>query len=390
MDVLKLSLDKYLQYLECSNTECFDYKFSPNSSPSPFSRCFAIFGLNLIDKLSYTPNERLNICKLIRFDLDELYNARKNKGFDMEKDKAYLQLLTFSLTSLSIIDTLGEDGLEDHCQRLIPRNVSEALDERNVKFGVPQSGNYAMFMAIILLHATRFLNQNYSSKIDEWLAYHFKHMNRFGFWGNHLSMSHLQFQNGYHQYEIFDYLGVENPKLENAADAVALLADSRGRFAPYPGGGACYDYDAVAIITSGGENVVTKHANLLKRTYTSILDDQNEDGGFCDSKYIRPRSFSNFLLAIKHTLNAKGLARKERLRQTLTLLRPKYNRFMGASHWTVDGYNRRWNESNLWDSYFRMSAIARIDKVLNSENSSKWNFVDYPGIGFHETSRKQA
>lgn len=390
MSDLKISLVKFLQYFENSKTDCFDYKFSSNSSPSPFSRCFAIFGLNLIHKLSFCSSERSRICKLIRFDLDKIYLSRKGKGYNMETDKIYLQLLTFSLTSLSIIDAFDEDGLEDHCERLIPQNVSKSLDERKVSFGIPQSGNYAMFIAIILLHATRFLNKNHCSKIDEWIDYHFNHMNRFGFWGNHSSMSHLQFQNGYHQYEIFDYLGIENPKSEKAADSVASLADYRGRFSPYLGGGSCYDYDAVAIITMGGENVVSRYVELLKNTQTSILDDQNEDGGFCDSQFIRPRSFRNFLLSLRHTFDVNGLARRERLRQSLTLLRPKYNRFMGASHWTLDGYNRRWNESNLWDSYFRMSAVARIDKVLNPQNSSKWNFVDYPGIGFHETSRKQA
>ena len=386
---LSIPLLKFIDYLDQSETNCFEYKFSTYSSPSPFSRCFAIFSLNLIDKLSLCANERSRICKLIRYDLDNLYATRKSVGYNMQTDKVYLQLLTFSLTSLKIIDSLNEDGLEDHCVRLIPENVSKSLDNRKVNFGVPQSGNYAMFIAIVLLHATKFLNQNHSSKIDEWISYHLMHMNDFGFWGSHSSMSHLQFQNGYHPYERFDYLAVDNSRSEKAADSVASLADYRGRFSPYLGGGACYDYDAVAIITMAGENHVSRHLGLLKNTHTSILDDQNEDGGFCDSQYIRPRSLSNFLLSIKHTLNAKGLARKERLRQSLTLLRPKYNRFLGASHWTVDGYNRRWNESNLWDSYFRMSAVARIDKALNPQNSDKWNFVDYPGIGFHESSRKQ-
>ena len=136
------------------------------------------------------------------------------------------------------------------------------LDRRKVHLGVPQSSNYAMFMAIILLHATEYLNEDQSSKIDEWLAYHLKHMNRFGFWGDDSSMSHLQFQNGYHHYEIMHYLGAENPLAEDAADAVASLADAR-RFAPYPGGGGCYDYDAVAIITSGGEETISRHKKLL-------------------------------------------------------------------------------------------------------------------------------
>jgi hypothetical protein len=177
---------------------------------------------------------------------------------------------------------------------------------------------------------------------------------------------------------------------EDAADAVASLADSRSRFAPYPGGGGCYDYDAVAIITSGGVESISRHKKLLSGTCSSIIRDQNNDGGFCESKLVRPRSIKKLIMALSHTASAKGKARIERLRQAVTLQRPKHDRVNGAEHWTSCRYQRQWDESNLWDSYFRMSAIARIDKVLNSENSSKWNFVDYPGIGFHETSRKQA
>ena len=381
---------KLLQFIKQSEADPFSYRFSPNSAPSPFSRCFAIFGLNLLNALTLDSEERSSFSQLINVDLDRLRETRKAQGIDIENDKSYLQLLSFSLSALNILGTLEQHCLEDHCQPLLKNKVSVNLNRRKVNLGVPQSGNYAMFMAIILLHSTKYLNQNHSSKIDEWIAYHFKHMNRFGFWGDDVSMSHLQFQNGYHQYEIFHYLGVDNPLAEKAAEAVASLADSRGRFAPYPGGGGCYDYDAVSIITSGGEATTKGHKKLLAKTCSSIIEDQNEDGGFCESKFIRPRSLKNFVLALRHTACAKGIARKERLRQALTLQRPKHNKVNGAEHWTGGRYQRKWNESNLWDSYFRMSAIARIDLALKPDNENQWGFIDYPGIGYHEILRKQS
>ena len=87
-------------------------------------------------------------------------------------------------------------------------------------------------------------------------------------------------------------------------------------------------------------------------------------------------------MALCHAVLAKGKVRIERLRQALILQRHKHDRVNGAEHWTSCGYQRRWNESNLWDSYFRMSAVARIDLALRPSNFSKWSFVDYPGIGF--------
>lgn len=386
---ISTNCDKYFHFITKSEIAPFSYKFSTHSTPSAFSLCFAIFGLNLINRLSFDSGERDLASKHIRNGLDELRSIKLKHGIDLSNDKSYLQLLSFSLTALKIMGGITQDPLDDHCIPLITENVSANLDRRSVNLGAPQSGNYAMFMAVILIHATKYLNIDQSARIEEWLEYHFRHMNRFGFWGDDKSMSHLQFQNGYHQYEIIHYLGAKNPLADNAADAVASLADARFRFAPYPGGGGCYDYDAVAIMTASNKQTIRKNCEVLSKTSNSILQDQNHDGGFCESKLIRPRSINNLINFLKHATSVKGKARRERVRYALTLQRPKHDRVNGAEHWTKCGYQREWNESNLWDSYFRMSAVACIDKALNSQNPNKWNFVDYPGIGFHESSRKQ-
>ena len=159
------------------------------------------------------------------------------------------------------------------------------------------------------------------------------------------------------------------------------MADKDGHFAPYPGGGGCYDYDAIYILTGAGSKSVARHRDLLIRTAKTILTEQNVDGGFCESIYVRPRSFDNILRSTRHIFTAHGQARTERLRQSLTLLRPKHNRI--HTHWSE--YSRRWNESDLWDSWFRMSTIARIDVALDPKRISEWGFIDYPGIGFHSS-----
>jgi hypothetical protein len=208
-------------------------------------------------------------------------------------------------------------------------------------------------------------------------------MNRFGFWGESNTMSHLQFQNGYHQYEMMDYLNTENVPWDVAANCVAALADKEGHFAPYIGGGGCYDYDAIYIITGASSQTISKNRDLLMRSMQSLLSEQNIDGGFCESHQVRPISVMNLLQSVKHVLAAKGDARLERLRSSVTLLRPKNNRI--HTHWS--DYSRKWNESDLWDSWFRMLTIARIDVALDPSQISKWGFIDYPGIGFHSLLR---
>jgi hypothetical protein len=385
---LKVCKKKYLNYIKNSEVSTFSFRFSNNSYPSPFSLCFALFGLNLLNEINYSKQERIIISKSILKNINDFRDHLVLNKIDYFTDKAYLQLLTFSLSSLCILNTLENFPLEDHCLPLLCSDITSLLDSKKVSEGSPKSGNFAMFTAILLLHASNYLNEDCSSGIDEWVDYHLRNMNKFGFWGNESSMSHLQFQNGYHQYEIFNYLGIDNPKSEMAALAVASLADNAGRFAPYPGGGGCYDYDAVSIITTGGFKVLEEQKKLLIKTSNSILDDQNNDGGFCESKFIRPRSIQNFILALSHVKTKHSKARIERIRQLLTLQRPKHDRVNGAEHWTDGKYQREWAESNLWDSYFRMSTLARIDIALNPKSISDWNFINFPGIGFHETLKK--
>jgi hypothetical protein len=239
-----------------------------------------------------------------------------------------------------------------------------------------------MFMAILLAHARDRLGAATTPRLGQWESLHLAHMNRFGFWGTASTMSHLQFQNGYHQYEMLEYLDTPGVPWDSAADAVATLADDEGHFAPYPGGGGCYDYDAVFMLT-GTLASAARHAALLERTGRSILDEQNADGGFCESRRVRPRSRENITRAVRHALNGRGQARTERLRQALTLLRPRHDRI--RTHWSR--YSRGWDESDLWDSWFRMLTLARIDCALDPEHAAHWGFIDCPGIGFHPSLR---
>jgi hypothetical protein len=72
----------------------------------------------------------------------------------------------------------------------------------------------------------------------------------------------------------------------------------------------------------------------------------------------------------------------ERLRYALTLQRPKHNAI--RNHWSANP--RRWDESNLWDTYFRMLALARTDVALNGDQALAWGFLSYPGLGYHPSS----
>ena len=295
-----------------------------------------------------------------------------------------MQALTFTLSALAALGRLDEDPFDDLIRPMLPIDVPAVLDAVSALDGRAQSGNVAMCLAVVLIHARRFLGVDTAAALMTWVDAHLARMNRNGFWGRDHGMTHLQFQNGYHQYEILEYLRVKNPKLPAAKQAVATLADSSGHFAPYPGGSGCYDYDAVFVLTAGGSTPSGHVRSLLERTAGSILEQQGGDGGFCESRHVRPRTIATaqkFGRQVASAWNRPPLL-VERLRYAVTLQRPKHDEI--HSHWSADG--RRWDESNLWDTYFRLLTLARIDVALNGSRALSWGFIPYPGIGHHPSS----
>ena len=120
---------------------------------------------------------------------------------------------------------------------------------------------------------------------------------------------------------------------------------------------------------------------LLLRSASTILGEQNPDGGFCECKSIRPRKVRYLLAMLIHTLRAlpNFALLFERARHSLALQRPKHDYI--STHWS--NYDRRWDESDLWDSWFRMLTIARIEIFFKPDAISEWGFIPFPGIGFH-------
>lgn len=357
-------------------------RLTPRADASGYALCFDVFCRNLsFDLPANREAKALDLRHVLR-------SARSQYGNDLPVGKDYRQLLTFQLSSLGALGELAGDPLQDLVAEQIPHSLEEVLRQLGCFEGRAGSGNQAMFLAIFLLHARDHLAMDTQPAIDEWVHLHLKHMNRFGFWGDDRWMTHLQFQNGYHQHEILEYLGVDNPRQEATLEAVRSLADGEGHFAPYPGGGGCYDYDAVFMLTPHGRIPDEATRVLLERTAATLLAEQNPDGGFCESHRVRPRSWANLAGFARHVWAARGNpgAFRERLRYALTLQRPKHDRI--HTHWSR--YSRRWDESDLWDSWFRMLALARIDVALHPEHAENWGFIDYPGIGYHSSLRNKA
>ena len=76
-----------------------------------------------------------------------------------------MQLLSFSLSCLEVINTLKNDPLSNILGNLFcSKGVSEYLDIFGTFKGKARSGNMAMFLAIILEHKRKYLSINTRSK----------------------------------------------------------------------------------------------------------------------------------------------------------------------------------------------------------------------------------
>jgi hypothetical protein len=347
---------------------------------SPYALCFLIFGLHLLKKNNLIHSNRDRWFFLLKNNINKLKESLLLSSIKIEEDKSYLQLLSFTLSSLYILDYLVSDPLEDHVLPLIQTDIFRILENKGTFKGMGQSGNFSMFYAVLLEHARLYLDIDTNTDIKEWIERHLETINDNGFWGNDKHMTYLQFQNGYHQYEMLHYFGAGNKLYDKAATNVALMADEYGHYAPYPGGGGCFDYDAVFILTIANIDIVDRNIDLLNKTFQSILKSQNTDGGFSESHFIRPLGIKNILLMLNNIIKSdNNSSRFECLKYCLTLLRSKHNNI--NTHWSINA--RRWSESNLWDSWFRMLTIARIDVLRNKNNRTNWGFINYPGIGYY-------
>ena len=348
------------------------YKLTKKSDISPYALCFAIFGKYLIGDDIFLERNKNLFNNLLR---SNIVKKREECKKNLCLSKPYLQLLTFTLSALKVLDTLEFDPLKDLTLEIISNDLIINLKNSGTYEGSPGTGNLAMFYGILLIHANEYLKINTSLEINLWVKHHIENMNINGFWGHANSKPYLQFQNGYHQYEVFDYL--ETQINIDSTKIIVQLADKLGHFAPYPGGGSCYDYDAIYMLTRDSS---MHNKKLLEKTLFSIINSRNFDYGFSESQFIRPLNANNLFAIIHHVSLSNKFSFYERARICLALFRPKNNRI--SNHWT--NYSREWSESNLWDSWFRMLAVARIRIYKNIDTIDNWGFINFPGIGYHK------
>jgi hypothetical protein len=249
-----------------------------------------------------------------------------------------------------------------------------------------------MFVAIFLTHEyEKTKNTSVCDLVQSWFSDFNETQNpSSGFWGDSRRKRYYSgFQNAFHQFVIYHYWKESLQYSEKIVDSVLMLQDRDGFFAPSPGGGGCWDFDAADILIHCGYERGYRAEDVrgaLMRLFNAILDSQNQDGGFCESRQ-RSQSVVNVLLPRNLRTIFSGYKPSViywKLRASLSNARTSREKLY--THWTEEG--RFWHQSDLWDTWFRCLALAEIDTTLNlepSQDKKNWNFQKCIGLGYFNT-----
>ena len=371
-ETFKIRVNKFLKQLIDKED---DVHLSLNSGKSDFALCFLIHTLFLIGNTEILKNKRL--VWINKLEQNIISASTKNLN-----SKTFQQLLSLTISCLIILDNPKNLIIKNFCLKLIPKNINTYLNKIGADLGRPGSGNLSMFVAIFCIYLMKYYNINLNDKINSWVKFHKNSMNHYGFWSNkkYSNFRYSFFQNGFHQYEIFNYLNFHDFPLENMQKNILNLQDKYGHFSSIPGGTACHDYDAIYFLTYKNKDTnIKNNLNIsLEKIANRILNIQHKDGGFAESLFVRPLNLNKFLIQLDH-INIKNKdGRNERIQRFFANLRPK-NSYI-KNHWL--DYKLDWNETNIFNTWFKILSLAKIDFYFNNE-VKHWNFLNFPGIGYN-------
>ena len=362
---LKNRVLNWLQTMHNEDGPAWAYRLNAGSDITIYTSCFAVFIRHLFNDLKTLSVEQQNewLTYLKGFQQEEtglfVDPEVSERVTDSTHDEEHLnrQLTTFCL---SAIEALG--GKPDYPLRFLDGWKDEApltywlgnLDWENPW----NSGNKVMFLAICLAYNYEHFGDDKSREaLDVWFDWMDRHQNPdTGFWGTSRDSNYFVGMGGfYHQFLIYEYFDRE---VQYAERIIHFYHK--------------YDYRRDDIKTS------------FKRSLSAIIDNQNEDGGFCwaNRRKLKYREYWKLFISIfRHydfyywyKINRIGIrSHSKKILRNYSTVRTGWNR----SERTL------W-DSSLFDTWMRCLTIAEICTVFTDEPyaSLDWQFLSTPGLGW--------
>lgn len=367
-----------------------EFRLHKYSGPTVFASCFALHFFHLCGLSRKWSEEIKEVWSKYLMSFQEKDSGlfvdpgAKSRVTDSFHDENHLnmQLTGFCLSSLRIL-------------KRKPRYRIKYIEQwKNKEFMInwlnclnwthsSNSGNKSMFIAIMLINELEEGSMGAQKGLDAWFDWHDKNNNKIsGYWGSNKYCEFHQGMKGFvHQFIIYNYLGKNVPYPRRVVDRTLSLQLHDGLFAPIPGGGSCDDLDAIHILCYMYHTQNYKKeeiARALSKTHDALLHSQNEDGGFCWAKR-NPFKLIDWLLTVFNSIR-KGNAYFTyfSLKDALIGLRSSKKKL--KTGWSKEGWHL--SESTLWDTWFRVLAIAEIETVLFPKQAKKfWTRLEAPNFG---------
>lgn len=386
IDLIKQSVLSWLNNLKVDSGLYF-YHFSLTSGNSIFTTCFALFILDMFkatDNISEDEKKSwVDYINSFQREKDGLFYP--DPVLHPDKERAVFQATCFCLSALSILGFAPRYQLTVVDQWKTAHDVEEYLIQRGCHRGDSGSGNKAMFLAIFLTHEyERTGNNHYKELMNSWFAFHEKNKNSLGFFGQKKSDQwYGGLQNALHQLVIYEYWNREYSHLNNAAVVARKLQGWHGHFSPNVFGDACKDYDSIHVLLMAVKRgiIINDLDKIISKTTRAILKLQNNDGGFPDSGY-RNKNIATRTMAQKiHILISPSYnVSKTRALDLFKELRGEKKLLI--RRWVKEG--QPFNESTLWDTWFRCLLIADVINHYYPDESNKYfRFHKHIGLGFN-------
>lgn len=392
-DVFRNKVFKWVLKLQVGPTQ---FRMSEGADSTIFTSCFALFIFDLFGEvIKWSQKERDSWVEYINSFQDSESGYFIPNNFKGELDSKPVQQLTcFCISALGIFGAMPKHRFSFLRKWQTSDDVYNYLKINGCLEGKLGSGNTAMFLAIFLTYQyEKHKDESYKSLINAWFCHHEERQNRAtGFWGSSIRNKYYWgFQNAFHQFVIFNYWNRLIPYHKEIIGNILSLQDVDGHFAQVPGGGGCWDFDAVDVLINCGHknNYRIKDVEIaLTKTFSSILNSQNDDGGFCETRKrpshpIKMINCSRFIFS-----GNRPYLWYLKLKNTVNISR-KGERFI-KTHWTDIGHE--WSQSDLWNTWFRCLTLAEIVESINFDTPLKrlkWNFHKSIGLGYFRKRKER-
>lgn len=371
------------------------FKFSEsNEIHNLFTTCFGIMSLDLIREI-----QSIDITKTIKF-LQDFQNPDTGlfsdssicpeKKTNHNEDYIQHQQTDFAQLALSVLNVKPKYQY----QFLNKYKSLTYIDNWFFKLNWADPwlvSNKIMFILNFFIYEDEKANKIY---IDHIIKLLIKTQNKSnGYWSLDNAVSfHNQMAGAYHFLFYFTYLKIEPKYINRIIDSTLSIQDHDGLFNYFGGGGSCDDLDAIDILCRSTFYTNYKYDGILKalsKSYNSLKQNQNTDGGYCWAKRhnldIKKLLFSIDLNLLRKTSRKDFILnfQSKLLNQASIIL--KRNQMWKYSN--IKKMEIPINHSDIWSTWFRLLAIATIEKtfpeICNFKFTHNWKMRKKCGLGYY-------